>query len=338
MSKDLNAVAAPNLLVSVIIPTYNRKDSLLRTLDSLSRQSYPAERFEVIVVDDGGSDGACEVKRRAFPFQLVYLRQANQGSAAARNHGAQQSRGGVLVFVDDDMTLDAGCLAALAAKTRPGIVAMGLWQPYEPSNPSPFSNFVARQVRSTAVRVIEDEEVIFSECTSNNLAVWREDFTRVGMWQDVLGDGPTLWGDVEFGYRAWKQGCRFVCVADARLIHRDQHTTNLTTACKRAYHVSNIVQPLFVLHPEIKPHLRMFHEKVPVAWRHDSPKIILDKLSRQVIWSRPAMWAMQRAVPILERRAPESALLASFYQWIVSGYIFRGYRDGLRAAAQQPAA
>ena len=42
------------------------------------------------------------------------------------------------------------------------------------------------------------------------------------------------------------------------------------------------------------------------------------------------MWAMERSVPILERRAPESRLLALFYRWIVSGYIYRGYRHGLR--------
>jgi GT2 family glycosyltransferase len=338
MSEGLRAAARPNLLLSVIIPTYNRKDSLLRTLDSLSRQTCSAERFEVIVVDDGGSDGACEIKQRAFPFQLVYLCQANQGSAAARNYGAQQSRGDVLVFIDDDITLDAGCLAAVAVKTKPDIIVMGLWQPYEPPNPSPFNNSVTRQVRATAAGIAGDEEVAFSECTSNNLAMWREDFIRVGMWQDVLGDGPTLWGDVEFGYRAWRQGCRFVRAADARLIHRDHHIANLAAACKRAYHVSNIVQPLFVLHPEIRPHLRMFHEKEPVDWRQDPPQLILGKLSRQAIWSRPAMWAMQRAVPFLERRAPESSLLASFYQWIISGYIFRGYRAGLRAAAQRPAA
>ncbi|HAJ34903.1 MAG TPA: hypothetical protein DCL15_04310 [Chloroflexi bacterium] len=320
--------------VSVIIPTYNRKQSLLRTLDSLARQTYPTDRFEVIVVDDGGNDGSHEVRQSAYPFQLEYFHQSNKGSAAARNYGVQQSRGDILVFIDDDMTLDARYLAVIAAKTEPGIITMGLWQPYEPPNPSPFSDYMARQTQAIAIRTVENEEVSFSECTSNNLAMWHDDFIRIGMWQDVLGDGPTLWGDVEFGYRAWKQGCRFVRVADARLVHRDYHITDLATACKRAYHVSSVVQPLFILHPEIKSHLCMFHEKEPVTWHQDSPSLILGKLLRQAIWSWPVMWAMQCVVPILERRVPESKMLALLYRWIISGYIFRGYRDGLRELAK----
>jgi len=66
--------------VSVIIPTYNRKDSLLRTLDSLSRQTYPAECFEVIVVDDGGCDGTEVVaRRRNRDARLFALRDAWTG-------------------------------------------------------------------------------------------------------------------------------------------------------------------------------------------------------------------------------------------------------------------
>jgi len=322
-------------LISVIIPTYNRKDSLMRTLDSLSRQTYSAERFEVIVVDDGGSDGTDQLTKTTYPFRLLHCRQINQGSAAARNHGAQQSHGDVLVFIDDDMTLRSEYLAEIAGKTLPGTIAMGLWQPYEPPYPSHFSRAIAQQVATQAAHALRDEEVSYTECTSNNLAVHRTDFMRVGMWQDVLGDGPTLWGDVEFGYRAWRKGCRFVRVADARLIHRDQHSADLAAASKRAYQVSRIVQPLFALHPEIKELLPMIRDKGPIEWRQNPPTLILRKLARQVVSSRPAMWIMERAVPLLERRAPGSKLLALLYRWIISGYIYRGYREGLRSMIAQ---
>ncbi|MDZ7339508.1 MAG: glycosyltransferase [candidate division KSB1 bacterium] len=316
--------------VSVIIPTYNRKESLLRTLDSLARQTYPADRFEVIVVDDGGTDSTDQIVQNTYPFKLLYCRQTNQGSAAARNHGALKGSGDILVFVDDDVLLEPGYVGGIVRKTRSGVVTMGVWLPYRPIQPSIFSQRIAAEVEKRAASRQGDEEVPYTECTSNNLALQRDDFFRVGMWQDVLGDGPTLWGDVEFGYRAWKAGCRFVRVADAGIVHCDQHISDLKTAIRRAHHVSRIVQPLFALHPQIKDDLPMFRDKGPIAWRQDPPRLILRKLARQLASSPPALWAMERSVPLLERHAPNSKLLALFYRWIISGYIYRGYRQGLQ--------
>jgi len=324
--------------ISIIIPTYNRKASLLHTLESLSQQTFSADRFEVVVVDDGSSDGTGAAVQVIHPFRLLYLRQTNQGSAAARNRGARHSTGDILVFVDDDITLDSEYLAAIIDRTTAGAVAMGVWQPYRPPNPTHFSNATALPLEVQAARAIHHQEVPFTECTSNNLAVRRTDFVRVGMWQDVLGDGPTLWGDVEFGYRAWKMGCRFVRVVEARLIHRDQHMTDLPSATRRACHVSRVVQPLFALHPEIKEHLPMFHDKGLIAWRQDPPGLILRKLARQGASSRPAMAVMERAVPVLERYAPSSTALRLLYRWIVSGYIYRGYREGLRHSQDEATA
>jgi len=333
----MNTEPKVQLSISVIIPTYNRRDSLLSTLASLGEQSYPFDRFEVVVVDDGGNDNTDEVVQVAFPFKLSLYRQSNQGSAAARNHGAMQGSGDILVFIDDDITLSPDYLSAVAAKVRPGTLIMGLLQPYESPRPSHYSIIEARRTRREIASTIQDQDVPYTECTSNNLGIYRSDFVNTGMWRDVLGDGPTLWGDVEFGFRACERGCRFVRVANARLVHRDRHASDLTAATQRAYHVSRIVQSLFVLHPEIKQHLPMFYDKGYVSWHHDLPALILRKLTRQLVSSPPVMWALERAVPSLERSAPASKLLELLYRWIVSGYIYRGYRAGLRKLVQTPA-
>lgn len=328
------APVAPDL--SVIIPTFNRSDSLRRTLESLVLQTLPVERFEVVVVDDGGSDDTESATRSTHPLSIKYEYQENQGSAVARNRGVCLSAGSVLIFIDDDMTLDSAYLAAVVNRAAAGTIAMGVWQPYEPPGQNPFNRAVAMRLGTQAAYKVGDQEVSFVECASNNLAVLRADFLRVGMWQDVLGDGPTLWGDVEFGYRAWKMGFRFVRVAGAKLIHRDQHMSTLASATKRAYHVSRIVQPLFALHPEIREHIPMFLDKGPIAWRQDPPALILRKLARQGASSNLATATMEKVVPMLERRAPSSRALRLLYRWIVSGYIHRGYREGLRGARMKP--
>ncbi len=93
--------AAPR--IAVVVPTLDRPDPLARCLDALSHQSLPAARFEVIVVDDGGSPG---LAARLRPFDdrldLRVIRQTNQGPGVARNAGAAAARAPLYAFTDDD--------------------------------------------------------------------------------------------------------------------------------------------------------------------------------------------------------------------------------------------
>ncbi len=101
--------------LSVIIPTYNRHDTLLRALRCIFAQTYPSTCYEIIVVDDGSQDDTpATLRQLASQGRLTVLSQANRGSASARNAGACIARGEVLVFTDDDCLPEAGWLAALA--------------------------------------------------------------------------------------------------------------------------------------------------------------------------------------------------------------------------------
>ncbi|RRR73343.1 MAG: glycosyltransferase [Candidatus Viridilinea halotolerans] len=89
--------------ISVVIPTYNRRAQLQNTLACLERQTYPAEAYEIIVVDDGSQDGTAEdLALLAAQGRLRYLCQANQGPGAARNAGVQLAHGAILAFTDTD--------------------------------------------------------------------------------------------------------------------------------------------------------------------------------------------------------------------------------------------
>src|SRR4030095_16371543 len=84
---------------SVVIPVFNRRGLLPRTLQSVWRQSFTD--FEIIVVDDGSSDGTIAyLESRGDRIQL--LRQTNHGPGVARNVGAARARGDYLAFLDSD--------------------------------------------------------------------------------------------------------------------------------------------------------------------------------------------------------------------------------------------
>ncbi|HEX5324864.1 MAG TPA: glycosyltransferase family A protein [Capsulimonadaceae bacterium] len=90
----------------MVIPTYNRRESLMVTLGGLSRQTFPRERFEVVVVSDGCSDGTHEALAefvKQSPFTIRWFCQQNAGPAAARNRGIREAAHEVIVFLDDDM-------------------------------------------------------------------------------------------------------------------------------------------------------------------------------------------------------------------------------------------
>ena len=102
---------------SIVIPTYNRPEQLFVCLQACARLNYPRDRFEVIVVDDGGATPLDEIVTRFHGMlTLKLLRQENTGPAAARNRGASEAAGEFLAFTDDDCAPAPNWLQALSTQ------------------------------------------------------------------------------------------------------------------------------------------------------------------------------------------------------------------------------
>jgi glycosyltransferase involved in cell wall biosynthesis len=86
-------------LVSVLMPVYNHARHLAEAIESVLAQTYPA--VELIVLDDGSTDGSGEIARRYVP-RLRYAHQPNAGIGAARNHAASLATGAFIAFLDSD--------------------------------------------------------------------------------------------------------------------------------------------------------------------------------------------------------------------------------------------
>jgi GT2 family glycosyltransferase len=92
------------ILISLIIPTYQRRDSVTRLLHALDAQTLSPDLFEVLVIIDGSKDGTEElVAQTKVPYHLTSITQPNRGRAAACNTGIRNAQGELIVLLDDDM-------------------------------------------------------------------------------------------------------------------------------------------------------------------------------------------------------------------------------------------
>src|SRR3954453_15259577 len=117
--------------LSIVIPTRDRRERLLATLDALERQQLAGARAEVLVVDNGSSDGTAEALRaRAGTLPLVVLHEPREGASFARNRGLQEARAPIVLLLGDDMVPDgddllSGHLGLHRAHPEPGYGVLG---------------------------------------------------------------------------------------------------------------------------------------------------------------------------------------------------------------------
>jgi glycosyltransferase involved in cell wall biosynthesis len=100
-------------LISTVIPTFNRRALVCRAIDCALAQTYPNQ--EIIVVDDGSTDGTGDLLREQYGDRLVYVPQPNGGVSRARNRGMSLARGELIALLDSDDEWDATKLAKQAA-------------------------------------------------------------------------------------------------------------------------------------------------------------------------------------------------------------------------------
>ena len=209
--------------VSIIIGSHNRSQSLRRTLESLCQLEYAQNGFEVIVVDDGSTDGTSHMldkfsQRVPFPFR--YGRQKNEGISSARNRGIKMSRGEILAFTDDDCIVASDWLKHLTAHLNSDDVGV-VGGPEKIPRTSPLlSRGVGYIVNSFigAAGLFRGEGLrlgIFYP-KGCNMALPKRVLHQVGLFDEKLMPGE----DVELGYRIRKAGYKIKYAPDATVVHQ----------------------------------------------------------------------------------------------------------------------
>lgn len=206
-------------LVSCIIAVYNGEAYLHEAIESLIGQEYP--RVEIVVVDDGSTDGTAELIRR-YGERVISLRQPNSGVSAARNRGVATSTGQLLSFLDADDLLDPWKIAVQVNAMRADETldfcdchSSYFW------SPELSAEALARDVRHA--------EPFWHKVLPGHISTW---LLRRELWDRVGGMQPGMHfsEDVDWLSRARDLSMRQLTLPDV-LTRRRLHAGNVTARC-----------------------------------------------------------------------------------------------------------
>lgn len=187
-------------LVSVIIPTYNRPDYLREAVNSVFAQTYPS--IEILIIDDGSSDGGSHTKSALKPYLLdsaspqmphvTYLYQQNRGLVSAVNRGLALARGEYIQRLDDDDRLlpekIARSVEVFQAKPAVGLIATGYYH----------IDAVGKRLRTNLPRPCPESTQLFSMlmgCISACAGVMVRSLVhqKIGVYRDIKAQDYDMW-------------------------------------------------------------------------------------------------------------------------------------------------
>jgi glycosyltransferase involved in cell wall biosynthesis len=236
---------------SIVIPTYQRREIVTRSVAALNAQTF--RDFEVVVVDDGSRDGTAEALRALeVNFPLTVISRPNEGASVARNVGAAAACGEYLVFLDDDMEADPEMLAEQDRSLREGADMVLGHLPLHPDSPDNLlSQGVGRWAEKRRVRLEGIAgELPITELNTGQMSISRAEFERLGGF-DASFTQEGLYGgeDLDLGYRVGKAGLRLVFNPAA--ISRQFYAVDPGDYTRRTRETGRSARQLRAKHPEL---------------------------------------------------------------------------------------
>jgi len=235
-------------LLSVVVATFGRKDILKTTLGKLAQQTFPMHDFELVLVDDGSTDGTIEMikcMKDSLPYEVRFFSQQRRGPGGANNRGVREARSDLILFLADDMQAGPGTLEAHYKchldNPQPHVAVVGKLRE-SPELPQTVFHKYWDPFRGEELDGKEELEEF--DFWVSNLSMKRAFFLEHGIFIEY--PGPAF-EDLELAHRLFKKGLKLMYCSDAPAYH--YHPQTVDTVVKRAY--------------ETAKNLYMYEERVP---------------------------------------------------------------------------
>jgi len=261
--------------ISVIIPVFNRREILKKTLLRIKNQQLEDEEYEIILVDDGSTEDLPSVVsslQLSSVVKIVKIKEKTSNRSLLRNIGADHSAGEVLIFLDSDIMIMSRTLENHYNEAKNGFVSLGynVFSKHV-SNEYPFQfsdlniNDYELDYRPFGlINEVATTPFVFRHCTTGNLALQRKHFDLIGGFDESF----TEWGfeDTEFGYRLWKNNIEFVYNKSASAIHHPhlRHISENNPYLRMGRHFLKI-HPVLEVEIYVSGYYKSFIEHIELA-------------------------------------------------------------------------
>jgi glycosyltransferase involved in cell wall biosynthesis len=318
--------------VSILVPTHNRRDWLVRLLADLDRQDVPRRLYEVIVIDDGSIDGTkTAVEATSTSYRLSYLRQECRGPAAARNAGLREARGEYVILLDDDIRVGTGFVKAhidAHGKFDNAVVFGPCWLTAD-ADGTPFARY-RRQLEATFAPPVGPEGTARVQAVASaNLSGKRALFERLGGYCEELRIPGAE--ECEFLGRLTENRVPIIYSTAVQAFHDDPSITFAAYCSKQERYAVSAAEAL-ARYPSLARQVDyagcLARLNGPITWGADGPTLVGRKILKVILSSRPALATLRGFTSILEALRI-SVLLGMVYRLVIGLHIFQGFRAGL---------
>jgi len=214
-------------LVSIVVPTYNRREKLARLMRSILENDYPKDKLEIIVIDDASSDGTYENIKRLFPQVKIIRNDEEALLAESRNIGIRASRGKYIFVIDDDNVVDKNAIKELVKfmEKHPEVGVAGPIMYFLNDPTRIWCAGVKRSYWTTITKLVgfntrdhgQLKEPYESEDFPNAFIVRREVFGKVGLFNSKIF--PIHYDEADFCQRVKKARYKVMVVPTAKVWH-----------------------------------------------------------------------------------------------------------------------
>lgn len=240
--------------LSVIIPTYNREDTLKKCLNALFNQTYPHSDYEIIVIDDGSNDGTEQLVKSMInnsPCELRYFKQENRGPAAARNVGIKNAEGEIVLLLGDDIIATRNLLEEHMKSHKnedENVTILGHIQWSPEMHLTPFLKYLEKENIQFAYSLIKNPNNLgYNYFYGSNISLKKTFLLKNGLFDESFP--YAAYEDSELGYRLQKKG--LIIKYNKNAIGCHYHITNLSKYCRRMEVIGNSMVIISKKHPEI---------------------------------------------------------------------------------------